>query len=141
MPDTLTGRCNCGAVTVRFAASPVQTRICWCRQCQKAAAGGAAHNAMFRTEDVALSGEVRSWTYMAASGNTLTQSFCPTCGTPIHAQSSARPQFITVRFGFLDQPHGLEPEAAIWIAEKPAWAALDPALPNYAGQPPPPPSS
>jgi hypothetical protein len=140
MPDDLTGQCNCGAVTARFLGPPVQTRVCWCRQCQKSAAGGGAHNAAFRTQDVVLSGEVRSWTYIAASGNVLTQSFCPLCGTPIHAQSSARPQFITVRFGFLDEPHGLAPETAIWTAEKPAWAVLDPALPGFSEQPPPPPS-
>lgn len=134
----LSGRCNCGAVTAEFAASPLQTRQCWCRQCQKAAAGGPTHNAMFRTKDVALSGTPASWSYVADSGNTLTQSFCPACGTPVFAQSSARPQFMTFRLGFLDEPHGLAPEMAIWTDDKPAWAPLDPELPSYPGQPPAP---
>jgi len=141
MPDVLSGRCNCGAVSARFASRPVQTRQCWCRQCQKTAAGGATHNAIFETGDVALSGELGSWSYRAPSGNTLTQTFCPGCGTPVHAQSSARPQFLTFRFGFLDEPHGLAPEMAIWTAEKPAWAAIDPELPSHSGQPPAPRSS
>lgn len=140
MPDALTGRCSCGAVTARFSSGPVQTRQCWCRQCQKTAGGGATHNAMFDTADVALSGEVNSWSYVAASGNTLTQSFCPKCGTPIHAQSSGRPQFMTFRFGFLDQPHDLAPQMAIWTAEKPDWALIDDTLPNFPEQPPAPPS-
>ena len=138
MPDGLTGRCNCGAVTAAFSAQPQRTRQCWCRQCQKAAAGGPTHNAMFRTEDVTVAGEVGTWSYLAPSGNTLTQAFCRECGTPIYAQSSARPQFMTFRFGFLDEPHGLVPEMAIWTAEKPDWAMLDPALPSYPGQPPAP---
>ena len=138
MPDSLTGRCNCGAVTAVFRAPPQQTRQCWCRQCQKSAAGGPTHNAMFLTEDVTLSGEVGAWSYLAPSGNTLTQTFCRECGTPVYAQSSARPQFMTFRFGFLDEPHGLAPAMAIWTAEKPVWATIDPALPSYPGQPPAP---
>lgn len=136
MPDALTGRCNCGAVTATFASRPAQTRQCWCRQCQKTAAGGPTHNAMFNTANVQLSGEVDSWGYLAPSGNILTQSFCPKCGTPVYAQSSARPQFMTFRFGFIDQPHDLAPQMAIWTDEKPAWAVLDPALPAFPKQPP-----
>ena len=134
----LSGRCNCGAVSASFAARPLQTRQCWCRQCQKAAAGGPTHNAIFNTGDVTLTGEVGSWSYLAPSGNTLTLTFCRDCGTPVYAQSSARPQFMTFRLGFLDEPHGLAPEMAIWTEEKPDWALLDPALPSWPQQPPPP---
>lgn len=70
------GRCNCGAVSATMAGEPVAVRVCWCRQCQKVAAGGPTHNAMFKTEDVALSGEFRSWDYRAPSGNTLTMHNC-----------------------------------------------------------------
>jgi hypothetical protein len=138
MPEVLSGRCNCGSVTASFTKRPVQTRQCWCRQCQKAAAGGPTHNAVFNTDAVALCGKVGSWSYLAPSGNTLTQTFCGQCGTPVYAQSSARPQFMTYRFGFLDEPHGLAPEMAIWTCEKPGWARIDPALPSYPGQPPAP---
>ena len=138
MPDALSGRCNCGAVTATFADGPVQTRQCWCRQCRKSAAGGPTHNAIFHTSDVAMAGETRSGDYRAPSGHTLTQTFCGRCGTPVFAQSSARPQFMTFRFGFLDEPHGLAPAMAIWIDEKPAWAVIDPALQTFPRQPPTP---
>ena len=118
MPEGLAGRCSCGALTATFSARPVQTRQCWCRQCQKAAAGGPTHNAIFNTDDVALSGTVGSWSYLAPSGNTLTQAFCRDCGTPAYAQSSARPQFMTFRFGFLDESHGLAPEMLAELAHR-----------------------
>lgn len=96
---------------------------------------------MFHTADVALSGALATNAYVAASGNTLTHSFCATCGTAVMAQSSARPEFHTIRLGFLDQPHGLAPQVAIWIDDAPAWAVIDPALGRFPGQPPPPPAS
>jgi hypothetical protein len=132
------GRCQCGAVVAQIRGEPVAVRQCWCRQCQQLAGGGPTHNAMFRTDDVTLSGELSTFAYVAASGNTLTQSFCGACGTPVMAQSSARPQFRTIRLGFLDAPHDLRPQMAIWTEEAPRWAYIDPEIQQYAQQPPPP---
>lgn len=131
----VSGRCACGAVTARIEGDPVAVRQCWCRQCQQVAGGGPTHNAMFATADVDLSGELATYAYVAASGNTLTHSFCPRCGTPVMAQSSARPQFRTIRLGFLEPGHGLAPQMAIWTGDAPPWARFDPALEQHRGQP------
>ena len=72
-------------------------------------------------------------------GNTLTMHNCAICATPVYAQSSARPQFMTFRLGFLDEGHGLAPSVAIWTEEMPAWAKLDPEMDSWPRQPPPPP--
>lgn len=135
-----TGRCACGAVTATIAGEPVQTRQCWCRQCQQLAAGSPSTNAIFMTEAVEFTGEFATHAYVAASGNTLTQSFCSRCGTPVMAQSSARPQFRTVRIGFLEDAHDLSPQIAIWTGDAPPWARIDPALEQFIGQPPAPPA-
>jgi hypothetical protein len=136
-----TGRCACGNVKLSITGEPVATRQCWCRQCQHLSGGGPSHNCMFRTDEVHLDGQLGAHSYVADSGNTLTQWFCPGCGNHIYAQSSARPQLRTVRLGVLDQPHGLAPRMAIWTAAAPPWAAIDPALEQHPGQPPAPPGS
>ena len=136
---TYRGECQCGAVSAEISGEPVAVRQCWCRQCQQLAGGGPTHNAMFRTDDVALSGELSTHIYVAASGNTLTQIYCGACGTPVMAQSSARPQFRTVRLGFLEVGNDLRPEMAIWTEDAPAWAQFDSRLEQFARQPPPPP--
>ena len=133
-----TGRCACGGVTLSITGEPVTVRQCWCRQCQQAAGGGPTHNALFRTEDMTIKGSLSARTYVAASGNTVTQSFCPACGTPVMGQSDARPQFRAVRLGMLDEPHDLKPQMVIWTEDAPAWAVIDPALEQYRRQPPPP---
>jgi hypothetical protein len=135
---TYTGRCNCGAITVTIDAEPVATRQCWCRQCQKIAAGGPTQNALFPTDAVALTGETAQNSYTAASGNTLTHEFCPGCGTQVLGRSSGRPQYRVIRFGVLDEGHGLKPAAAIWLDDAPEWAAIDPALDHWPQQPPAP---
>jgi hypothetical protein len=109
MASAYTGGCACGQVTLAMAGEPVLIRQCWCRQCRRIAAGGPANNAAFKTEDVAITGTLGSHAYVAASGNTLTQWFCPSCGTPLTAQSSARPHLLTVRFGAIDDRTGSSP--------------------------------
>jgi hypothetical protein len=135
---TYSGRCACGSVTASIEGAPIAVRQCWCRQCQQVAAGSPTNNAIFATADVTLRGAIATTSYVAASGNTLTHSFCAGCGTPVMAQTSARPQFRTIRLGFLSPGHGLSPSAAIWTEEAPAWAKVDPALEHFPRQPPPP---
>src|SRR4051794_15424844 len=96
-----TGRCACGQVTLTIAGEPVTARQCWCRQCQQTAGGGPTHNVMFRTEDLTISGALAMRSYVAASGNSVSHSFCPACGTPVMGQSEARPQFRAVRMGVI----------------------------------------
>ncbi|RVQ69096.1 aldehyde-activating protein [Croceicoccus ponticola] len=132
------GRCACGAVQVRADAEPIATRQCWCRQCQSLAAGGPTNNAIFNVAAVTVGGALAHSTWTAASGNTLSFHFCPACGTQVYGQSSARPHLLTMRFGMLDQPHGLRPQMAIWTDEAPDWAVIDPALESWPGQPPAP---
>lgn len=138
MPAPYTGRCACGAVTLRIEGDTIGTRQCWCHQCRRIAAGGPTHNAIFRAEDVTIAGELASSTWTAASSNTLTFHFCPGCGSQIFAQSSARLHLMTVRLGVIDEPHGLRPRVAIWTDDAPDWAVIDPALERWPGQPPAP---
>lgn len=133
------GRCACGQVTLAITGEPEATRQCWCRQCQKIAGGGPSNNAIFRAADVQAEGSLATRSYVADSGNTLTQWFCPSCGTHVYAQSSARLQFRTVRFGMLDEPHGLRPRMVIWTEAAPAWAMFDPGLEKFPRQQPIPP--
>lgn len=134
-----TGQCACGSVALAIAGEPIATRQCWCRQCQQIAAGSPTNNAIFKAEDVVITGPLAHNTWKAASGNTLTFNFCPACGSQVFGQSSARMHLMTVRFGVLNADHGLAPQAIIWTDDAPAWAHIDPTLESWPQQPPAPP--
>jgi Uncharacterized conserved protein len=141
VPAPYSGSCNCGAVKATFGAEPVWVRQCWCIQCQKAAAGGPTNNALFFVKTMELTGDVAWAGYTAASGNEIEHGFCPTCGTPVFGRNSSRQGAWVVRLGFLDGDHGLKPGSAIWLDEAPKWAVVDPAIEQFAGQPPLPPAT
>jgi hypothetical protein len=135
---TYTGRCACGAVTARIESEAIRVSQCWCRQCQQIAAGSATNNAVFPAEAVTLDGELTERSYVAASGNEVTQAFCPECGTPVLGYSAARAHVRVFKLGFLDEGHGLRPTAAIWTSEAPDWAVIDPEMNQFPRQSPAP---
>lgn len=139
MPAPYSGRCACGTITLTIEGEPIGTRQCWCRQCQKLAAGGPTTNAIFPAEAVMLQGELGQHAYVAASGNTLSQYFCRSCGCAVYAQSSARMHLKTIRVGMFDEGHSLRPEMVIWTADAPDWAIFPADVEQYPGQPPAPP--
>ncbi|CDO34869.1 MULTISPECIES: GFA family protein [Novosphingobium] len=136
-----TGRCNCGAITATISSEPLWVRQCWCRQCQKSAAGSATTNALFMTDDIAIDGELSWFGYTSASGNSIEQGFCGKCGTAITGRNSSRPKASVIRVGFLEESDGLAPTSAIWLDDAPAWAVIDPRLEQFPRQPPVPPKS
>lgn len=131
------GRCLCGAVTLAITSDPVATRMCWCRLCQYLAAGNATVNAFFRSEDVAISGELSWFRSVADSGNHLERGFCPSCGTQVISRAVERPHLVAIRAGVLDDPALAAPQTVIWTSAAPEWAVLDPELPHVEGQPGP----
>jgi hypothetical protein len=133
----ITGGCLCGAVRFRSAAAPIATRYCWCRDCQRFAAGNATVNVVFARPAVTVEGEVAAYESLADSGNRMRRSFCPKCGTPLFSETEARPHMIIVRAGALDDPEVAEPSAAIWTSSAPRWACIDPNLKQFPVQPPP----
>ena len=136
MAAPYTGRCACGAVTVRIESEPLGVRLCYCRECRQVASGGPTTNAVFEVAHIDLSGDLAHHSNIAASGNTLSKFFCPRCGTPVYGQSSARTHLASIRLGFLDEGHGLAPDTAIWLSEAPDWVAIDPRLEQYPQQAP-----
>src|SRR5262249_43028540 len=132
-----TGRCLCGDVRYSLSAEPVATRVCWCRDCQHVSANGLV-NLLIPTAAISISGQTSEYVRTADSGNNIRQRFCPRCGSPLFANSSARPQLTAVRVGTLDDPSSVRPTMNIWCSSAPTWACLDPEIERLEHQPPPP---
>lgn len=133
----ITGGCLCRAVRYTVASEPIATRICWCRDCQYFAAGGATVNVVFPASAVSLTGPLRTWSSTADSGNRMHRQFCERCGTPVTSASEARPHLIILRAGTLDDPEIARPSLTIWTDSAPSWACIHEALPRTPQQPPP----
>ncbi|HYD57989.1 MAG TPA: GFA family protein [Burkholderiales bacterium] len=132
------GGCLCGKVRYVASAEPLVVRACWCRVCQFIASGNATINLAFPADALTVTGELRDFPLTADSGRRMHRRFCPACGVHLFSTAEERPNLVVVRAGTLDDPGIATPQAAIWTRSAPAWAHIDPDLPRFEGQPPPP---
>ena len=125
----LTGRCLCGNVTVTIKAEPVRMAQCHCLDCQRNTGTGHANNAIFKEGDVAVSGETRSFSVTADSGNKLTRHFCGTCGSRMFGINSGRPGMITLPAGVFEDSSWYQPQMILFKGRRTAW---DPEITGVA---------
>lgn len=131
------GRCLCGSVSFAVAAPPVTMGQCHCKDCQRSTGTGHISNARFRRDDLATVGETRTFAVKADSGNTNTRHFCPTCGSRLFSESSARPGFINVHAGAFDDHTWFDPQWVLYKNSQPLWDITTEDVPCYDAMPPP----
>jgi hypothetical protein len=105
---------------------------CHCRDCQLA--GGSAYSPTVIVDRAALdviSGETQRFEKVADSGNIAVREFCPDCGSPLFASSSAHPESVGIRASALDHPSVYKPEANVWVRSSQPWAESVTTLPTF----------
>jgi len=137
-----TGHCFCGKAQYRIDADPVGARTCWCRDCQYIASGSATNNVLFPADAAHFEGTVHTVEKLADSGRRIERGFCSECGSHLYARTQDVPSVpIRIRAGTLDNPELKAPADVIWTSSAPSWAVIDPDLPSFPKQPPPPPKT
>jgi len=108
--DEATATCFCGAVQLAFptkAPGLVDTFVCNCSDCRKLTASMFASNFIVNDTHLKhLRGQENLKTFSqsrsVASGNTMTNYFCSTCGTLMYRVSSGAPGQSITRIGTID---------------------------------------
>ena len=133
------GGCLCGAVRYEITGEPAFAAFCSCDDCKKASGADHITAAFFQTSQVSISGEATGYTSPAASGNTITRSFCPKCGSRLFAASSGRDGMIGIQVGTMDGDAAMvKPVGLVYASDKRSWDCIDDALPQFEKMPPAP---
>ncbi|KAF8148542.1 Mss4-like protein [Mycena galopus ATCC 62051] len=128
-----TATCFCGAVQLKFPTHGeglVGTFICACTDCHKITGSMFATNfAVADThlehlrgrENLTAFGQSRT----VATGNTMTNYFCTTCGTLMYRVSSGFPGMSILRLGTVDDFHlhetKLKPKEELFAVNRTGW--------------------
>jgi hypothetical protein len=133
----VTGGCFCGHVTYEAKVDPVQVYICHCTDCQRHS--GAAYGVVVGVEAGnfrLLSGALKAFDKIADSGTVRVLTFCPECGTRIHATSAGNPDgFMGLRLGTVDQCGQLTPVAQAFCRSAQGWVTDLAPIPRFEGGP------
>jgi hypothetical protein len=131
-----TGRCLCGAVSFTIGSEPVGMGQCHCKDCQKASGTGHMSLARFKRDDVTIAGTTTSYASTAESGNINTRHFCPTCGSRVYGENSARPGLVNIAVGCLDDHSWFSPQVVVYAKDRPNWDVTSEDIPNFERMPP-----
>jgi hypothetical protein len=116
--------CACGQLRLAATGEPVRISMCHCLACQQRTGSVFGVQARFRCEQVMTAGEASQFTRAADSGNTLTFSFCPTCGSTVYWQLSDFPDLIAVAVGAFADPQFPFPRHSVYEARRHPWVSL-----------------
>lgn len=132
MTALVTGRCLCHAVRYEYAGSVGPAGYCHCEDCRRVT--GSAFNVSVQLEIGKfrlVSGDVKRFTKLAVSGNSITRAFCAECGSPLFTTSPSHPDHLYVKAGSLDDPNVVLPSHQSWTDSAVSWRRIDPSLPSY----------
>ena len=124
-------RCACGAVAVTVRGRVLSMLLCACDDCQRATGSGHSAVALFRSGDVTVTGETRSFTRPSHSGASFTSRFCPVCGTPLGGRSSRAGSVTILPIGLLGGVGWYRPNQLIFARSHHDWDLVDAALPRW----------
>ena len=130
------GRCLCGAVTFESSAEPQAVFHCCCEDCRRSSGTGHCTHIVIPESSFSLTGDVTFFAHKADSGNTVTKTFCGTCGSPIYSTNSGYPGAVFPRASVLNDPEMVRPQMVVYASRAVSWDKLDetlPAFPELAG--------
>ncbi|WP_208990275.1 GFA family protein [Pseudovibrio brasiliensis] len=129
------GRCMCGAVSYKIDGDPVVTAQCHCEECRRTSGTGHSIGAMFRVDQVKISGDLGEYVYTSANGSQVTKAFCPNCGSPIYGCNTNAPDHMTLPLGSMDNAEDLEVQVVIFNRDKQHWDTLPETTAIFETQP------
>ncbi|NRB41472.1 MAG: GFA family protein [Pseudomonadales bacterium] len=131
----VTGKCFCGHISYKAEVDPNIVAVCHCSDCQEHS--GTAFGVIAGVIDEEfhlLTGKLKSFIKVAASGNHRELTFCPECGTRIYAKDAGdKPGFIGLRYGTIEQRNELTPNIQVWCKSAQPWAIIE-SMPKLENQ-------
>ncbi len=131
------GDCLCGAIKVAIDGPAIRMAQCHCRDCQRSSGTGHMSLVFLSEDSVSISGDATGYATTTDSGNTSTRYFCPTCGSRVFGKNSARPGFVAIPVGIIEDRSWFKPDAVVFSRNRDEWDASDTTAPNFEAMPPP----
>lgn len=124
-PKEITGRCYCGAVSLRSGTAPLTVAYCHCGDCRRWTGGPVGAFAAFRENDLMATpdqGAGVSHTPGVSRWN------CADCGSPLMARFDYLPGQVYVPLGVLDQAEDLPPQLHCHTGSCYSWLRIEDGL-------------
>ena len=121
---SMTGSCQCGAVTLTVTAPPLFTYACFCYSCQKRTGSAFSMGLIVPTDALDVTGPLTAWSRHSDKGVTNTRHSCADCGNIIYGVDDSGMELAKVQAGLLEDTSQVEPEVYLFARSKQPWVTL-----------------
>lgn len=137
MPDftPIRGGCLCGALRYEASAAPRYMGVCYCTDCRKASGSAFIPFMGFGAADLVITGKTNQSHVPSASNTIATRNHCAQCSSLVFGGIHGETDEHTIYAGSLDDPARFVPTVALFVRDRPAWAALKDGLTEYETMP------
>ncbi|WP_026940799.1 GFA family protein [Hellea balneolensis] len=129
----LTGNCLCGAVRFEADGDIAMQGNCHCTDCQQVSGSPFATLVFMESDNVEVTGELKSFSHTVDSGNQLTKEFCTHCGSQMFAKG--RPGMIGLRAGSINEKEHIQPQFNVYAGSKLPCTLMDDDIPAFDKMP------
>jgi len=130
------GGCLCGAVRYHSAGPAVFMGNCYCADCRRESGSGHITAVAVPDPTLQVHGATTEFTKTADSGQSISNSFCPVCGTTLYTHPSGLAGLALIRAGTLDDPGLVDPTINMYVASAPRWDRPAKGMVDFPGMAP-----
>ena len=113
--------CGCGALTAHVEGDPVRISVCNCLDCKRRTGSAFSWNATYRSAQVRVEGEYRTFERGSDEGFWARMHFCPGCGVTVFYEIERRPDMISIPVGAFSDPDFPAPTIEVYGARRCPW--------------------
>ena len=126
MPEVHEGSCACRAIGYRVTGNPMRASVCHCTFCQRRTGSAFAILAVFKEDQVELTGDTLSvFEHRSDESNlSLRLEFCNRCGTTVAVRLERFPGARGIFVGTFDDPNWVKIERHIWTRSAQHWVVF-----------------
>jgi hypothetical protein len=118
--------CACGQLRLTCESEPLRISICHCLDCQRRTGAPFSMQVRYaRNKVTEIKGKATQFTRQAESGNSVTFSFCPDCGSTVFWELSAFPAVLAIAVGAFADPQFPAPRHSVYERRRHHWVDLN----------------
>lgn len=126
-----TGGCLCGSAKYQVEGDVMIAGDCYCVDCRKSSGTSHGTHVALPDDKFEATGNVTTYDHPADSGNVVSRSFCPTCGSALYSTNSGMPGSVFLRASSLDDLDAITLGMSVYTSRAPKWARINPDAPSF----------
>ena len=135
VPDTLTGRCMCGAVTYKVTENPMVDGLCHCNRCPPRSGSAFSTIIFIHRSAMTITGETVVFDDIGTSGLRVLRRYCPRCGSPLTTEPDLTPDLMMVKVGTLNSNEWFHPVWELFVGRRRPSVSPVPGAKQFDGNP------